>query len=336
MNVEINTEKMKAQVLEQFGKPLLLKEIEKPEPQDHEVLIKIKASGLNPLDLKIKNGQAAHAKAILPMVLGLDMAGIIEKTGKNVHNFKAGDEVFGLVGGVSNLQGALAEYIAVDADLLALKPKNISFREAAAAPLIFVTAWEALVDKINVQPNQTILIHGGAGGVGHVALQIALVKGAKVYTTVQSKHYEHIKRYGAEPIDYTTSPVEEYTQFYTDGIGFDAILDTIGGSVLDDSFKAIKRYSGHVASILGWGTHSLAPLSFLSGTYSGVFTLYPLLSGKNRKHIGQILYKAKELFEEGKLKIMLHHKHYDLEQSNEAYTILEGNNSSGKIVITQN
>ncbi|MBT2620452.1 zinc-dependent alcohol dehydrogenase family protein [Chryseobacterium sp. ISL-6] len=324
---------MKAQVLEQFGKPLVLKEINKPEPKDHEVLVKIKASGLNPLDVKIKNGQAAHAEAALPMILSLDMAGVVEEVGKDVHNFKVGDEVFGLVGGVSDLQGTLAEYIAADADLLALKPKNISFYEAAATPLVFITAWEALVDQMNIQQNQTVLIHGGSGGVGHVAIQIAKAKGAKVYTTVAPYQVESIKKYGAESIDYQSLSVEDYVETYTNGVGFDAILDTVGGNVLESSFKAVKRYSGHVASILGWGSQNLAPLSFRNGTYSGVFSLYPLLSGKSRKHFGKILNEAVELFEQEKLKIILHPIAYTLENANEAYTDLENKKNTGKLVI---
>ena len=334
MNPTIDIIKMKAQVLEEFGKPLVLKEIEKPKPKDHEVLVKIKASGLNPLDIKIKNGEAPHAQVTPPMILGIDMAGIIVEVGKDVHSFKMDDEVFGMVGGVGNQQGTLAEYIAVNPDLLSLKPKNIPFEDAAAISLVFITAWEALVDKINLQPNQTVLIHGGAGGVGHIAVQIAVAKGAKVYTTVQPHHYQQIKSYGAQPIDHTALSVEEYVQQYTNGMGFDAVLDTVGGSVLDNSFKAVKRYTGHVASILGWGIHSLAPLSFLNGSYSGVFTLYPLLSGENKKHHGKIVQEAAKLMEEGKIKVMLHNKTFSLEQVNEAYQVLDNKKSSGKIVIT--
>lgn len=325
---------MKAIVLEEFGKPLVLKEIDKPQPNDNEVLIKIKASGLNPLDIKIKNGQAAHAQVSLPMVLGIDMSGIVEEIGKNVQNFKVGDEVFGMAGGIGNNPGTLAEYVTADEEHLSLKPKNITFQEAAALPLVFITAWEALVDKINAQENQTILIHGGNGGVGHIAVQIAVAKGAKVYTTVRSENLEQMKNYRAEAIDYTAFSVDQYVQKYTNDIGFDAVLDTVGGSVLDDSFKAVKQYSGHVASILGWGTHSLAPLSFRNATYSGVFTLYPLLSGEGKKHHGEILKEAAKLIESGKIKIKLHDTFYSLEQINEAYNLLESGKSTGKIVIT--
>lgn len=325
---------MKAIVLEEFEKPLILKEIEKPQPKDHEVLVKIKASGLNPLDIKIKNGQAAHAQVTAPAILGIDMAGIVEEVGKNVTNFNIGDEVYGMVGGVGNNQGTLAEYIAADADLLSLKPKNISFKEAAATPLIFITAWEGLVSKMNIKKDENVLIHAGNGGVGHVALQIALAKDSKVFTTVKSENIEVIKNYPVEIINSDELSVEKYVQEFTNGSGFDAILDTVG--LLDDSFKAVKQYSGHVASILGWGTYSIAPLSFRNATYSGVFTLYPLLSGENRKRYGEILNEATKLFEEGKLKINIDEKSYSLDQANDAYNDIENRISKGKTVVQIN
>ncbi|KFF18671.1 zinc-dependent alcohol dehydrogenase family protein [Chryseobacterium sp. JM1] len=324
---------MKALITEDFGKPFVMKDIDLPKPKDYQVLIKIKAAGLNPLDLKIKNGHAAHAQVNLPAVLGIDMSGIVVETGKNVHDFKVGDEVFGMVGGIGGHQGTLAEYITANAEHISLKPKNISFQEAAAIPLIFITAWEALVDQINIQPDQIVLIHGGAGGVGHIAIQIAVAKGAKVYTTVKPDRSGQIRKYGAEPIDYTTLSVDQYLQQYTNGSGFDAVVDTVGGSVLDDSFLAVKQYMGHVASILGWSTHSLAPLSFRNAKYSGVFTLYPLLSGERKKHHGDILKKAALLLETGKVKVQLHPQSYSLEQADEAYSLLESGKASGKIVI---
>lgn len=328
-----HNETMKALITEEFGKPFVMKDIELPKPKDHQVLIKIKAAGLNPLDLKIKNGQAAHAQVNLPAILGIDMSGIVVETGKNVNDFKVGDEVFGMVGGIGNHQGTLAEYITADAEHISLKPKSISFQEAAAIPLIFITAWEALVDQINIQPDQTVLIHGGAGGVGHMAVQIAVAKGGKVYTTVQSGSSEQIRNYGAEPIDYNVLSVDQYLQQYTNGSGFDAVVDTVGGSVLDDSFRVVKQYTGHVVSILGWGTHSLAPLSFRNAKYSGVFTLYPLLSGERKKHHGDILKEAALLLETGKVKVQLHSQSYSLEQTDDAFSLLESGKASGKIVI---
>jgi len=172
---------MKALILENYGSPYILKEISRPVPGKGEVLVQIIASGVNPLDLKIKSGQAAHAQTRLPAILGVDMAGIIVETGKEVTDFKIGDEVYGLTGGVAGIQGSLAQYTAVDSRLIAIKPANLSMREAAAIPLSFITAWEGLMDRARVKKDKTVLIQGGTGGVGHMAIQLAMAKGATVF-----------------------------------------------------------------------------------------------------------------------------------------------------------
>jgi NADPH2:quinone reductase len=323
---------MKALILTDFNTPYQLQEIEKPVAGNGEVLVKIMASGINPLDLKIQAGQAAHAKAVLPAILGIDMAGIVEAVGKGVTGFKLGDEVYGMTGGIAGVQGSLAQYAAVDADLLALKPSGLTMKQAAALPLIFITAWEGLVDRAQVSTDKTVLIHGGAGGVGHIAVQIAKALGAKVFATVAPKDFDLIKSYGATPIDYNT-PVEGYVQQHTQGEGFDIILDTVGGAVLDSSFKAAKQYTGHVASILGWGNHALAPLSFRGATYSGVFTLYPLISGKNRKQHGEILRKAAEMVDNKQLRPIVDQENYTLETIGAAYDAITNGKTKGKVVV---
>ena len=156
---------MKALVLESFNTPFALKEIPEPVAGPGQVLVKIHASGVNPLDLKIMAGQAAHAQPKLPAILGIDLAGEVAAVGEGVTRFRSGDGVYGMTGGIAGIPGSLAEYAAVDADLLALKPQSLSMREAAALPLIFITAWEAIVDKANVQQGHSVLVHGGAGGV---------------------------------------------------------------------------------------------------------------------------------------------------------------------------
>jgi NADPH:quinone reductase-like Zn-dependent oxidoreductase len=324
---------MKALVLENFNTPYQLKEVAKPTSERGEVLVKIAASGINPLDLKIKAGQAAHAKAMLPAILGIDMAGTVESVGEGVTSFKPGDEVYGMTGGIAGVPGSLAEYAAVDADLLAVKPKNISMREAAALPLVFITAWEGLVDRAKVSAGKTVLVHGGAGGVGHIAVQIAKAEGAEVYTTVDPSKNELIKRYGAIPIDYTSLSSDEYVRQYTDGEGFDIVYDTLGGETLDASFKAARQYYGHVVSILGWGTHHLAPLSFRGATYSGVFTLYPLISGKGRAHHGEILREATKLIEDGKIIPLLDDQTFTPATIEEAYRYIDDRKAKGKVVV---
>ena len=324
---------MKALVLTNFNTPYQLKEIEKPWPGQGQVLIKIAVSGVNPLDLKIKAGQAAHAKPVLPAILGIDVAGRVEAVGEGVTRFKPGDEVFGMTGGIAGIPGSLAEYQAVDADLIAIKPHDLTMRQAAALPLIFITAWEGVVDRAKAGPGKTVLIHGGAGGVGHIAVQITKALGAQVFATASAADYELIRSYGATPIDYKSTPVEEYVEQYTNGKGFDIVLDTVGGSVLDASFKAVKQYTGHVVSILGWGSHSLAPLSFKGATYSGVFTLYPLISGEGRKHHGEILKEAAGLAAGKKVIPLLDGGSYSLETVQEAYDAIAEGKTNGKVVI---
>ena len=297
-----------------------------------QVLVKIHASGINPLDTKIRKGEAAHAQQPLPAVLGLDMAGIVEELASGVTSFEIGDEVYGMVGGVGGHQGTLAERIAVDADLLAHKPKNLSMRQAAALPLSVITAWEGLVDRANVREGQKVLIHAGAGGVGHIAIQVARAFGAEVFSTVSPQKSEIVQKFGATPIDYNSLTVEDYVAKFTQGAGFDIIYDTVGGATLDGSFRAVKRYTGHVTSILGWGTHSLAPLSFRAATYSGVFTLLPLLSGQGLGHHGEILRHAAALADMGKLTPLLNQQRFSSADIEAAFeTVTSG--SVGKTVI---
>ena len=298
----------------------------------NQVLVKIVASGANPLDTKIRAGQAPHAKQPLPAVVGLDMSGTVTEIGSAVTTFRVDDEVYGMVGGVGGMQGTLAEFIAVDADLIALKPKNLSMREAAALPLNVITAWEGLVDRANVSANQKVLVHGGAGGVGHTAIQIAGAFGAQVFATVSSAKRHIVEGFGAVPIDYQSVTVDEYVSAFTEQAGFDIVYDTVGGATLDASFSAVRRYTGHVVSCLGWGSHSLAPLSFRGATYSGVFTLLPLISGFGRKHHGEILAHAAALAEAGKLKPILDNQRFTTRDIGVAHARLSSG-GVGRVVI---
>src|SRR5450830_1184712 len=162
----MNTTTMQTVLLNAHATPLQITEVTRPVAGPGQVLVRIRASGLNPLDAKIRAGKAGHAQAQLPAVLGIDMAGVVEAVGAGVTGFNIGDEVYGMTGGVGSVQGSLAQFAAVDADLLAHKPSNIDMRDAAALPLIFITAWEGLVDRAHIHDGQKVLVHGGAGGVG--------------------------------------------------------------------------------------------------------------------------------------------------------------------------
>jgi NADPH:quinone reductase-like Zn-dependent oxidoreductase len=324
---------MKAMILTAHGQPLTLSEIERPTPAAGQVLVRVHASGINPLDTKIVAGKAEHAQMPLDTVPGIDMAGVVEAVGEGVTGFKPGDEVFGMTGGVGGNQGSLAQYQVADAALLAHKPRSASMHEAAALPLIFITAWEGLVDRARIGAGKKVLVHGGAGGVGHIAVQVARAFGAEVWATGAPASRETIEGYGATFIDYTTETVADYVARHTGGEGFDIVYDTVGGATLDNSFRAARLYHGHVVSALGWGTHALAPLSFRAATYSGVFTLLPLLSGKGRAQHGAIMREAARLVDEGKVKVRLDPRRFALAAANEAHAAQLDGSARGKLVV---
>ena len=323
---------MRAYLVETPAGPFTPVEFSRPVPSAGEVLVRIHASGVNPLDTKIRAGKAAHAQQPLPAVLGLDMAGVVEEVGPGASTFRLGDEVYGLVGGVGGRQGTLAEMIVVNADLLAVKPKCLTMREAAALPLITITAWEGLVDRARVQEGQKVLVHAGAGGVGHIAVQLAKAFGAEVFATVSVEKQRVVEAFGVTTIDYRTLSVEQYVARHTAAQGFDVVYDTVGGETIDDSFIAVKHHTGHVVSCLGWSTHSLAPLSFRGATYSGVFTLLPLLTGLGQAHHGAILREAATLVDTDKLRPLLNEQRFSFTDVAAAHAVVESG-SLGKVVV---
>ncbi|QWT21352.1 zinc-dependent alcohol dehydrogenase family protein [Bacillus sp. NP157] len=323
---------MQAAVIESIDGAPVLRELPRPVPGKGQVLVEVHASGVNPLDLKIRAGKAAHAQHPLPAILGIDLAGVVCAVGPGVTDWSNGDEVFGMTGGVGGVQGSLAQYAAVDAALLARKPTGLGMRDAASLPLAFITAWEGLVDRAHVSHGMKVLVHGGAGGVGYMAIQIATAAGAEVFTTVSAADIPLVEARGAIAIDRHAQTPEQYLQAHTGGQGFDLVVDTVGGEVLDASFKAVARF-GHVVSALGWGTHALAPLSFRAGTYSGVFTLLPLLTGIGKEHHGEILREAAGMVDAGQLVARVDPATFGLSSVNEAHERLQSSGNAGKIVV---
>jgi len=222
---------MNAMVLSEYGENAKFKsqEVENPTLKDGEVLIKIAASSINTVDTMIRSmGTDLPFSPATPAILGMDFAGTIEEIGTEVTEFSIGEEVYGCAGGLGDLQGTLADYIAADTKLIARKPKNLTMKEAASLPLVGITAYEGL-KRANVKNGHKVLVHGGTGGVGHVAVQLAKYFEAEVYSTVGSdEQMEIIKSYGAEPINYKTEQVEDYVKRHTNGAGFDVVYDTVG------------------------------------------------------------------------------------------------------------
>jgi NADPH2:quinone reductase len=326
------TTDMRALILDNYdGSPFRDARIDLAPPTAGQVQVKIHASGVNPIDYKIRIGQAPYAMPVLPAVLGTDLAGEIVAVGSDVSDFSVGDHVYGLTGGVRGLQGSLAEYANVDAALLAPKPKNLSMREAAALPLVALTAWEGLVDRANVQPGQKVLVQGGSGGVGHMAVQIAKALGADVYATASTANQSLVAELGATAIDYSTTPAEQYVQDFTDGQGFDIIYDTVGGATLDASLGATRHY-GRIVSCAAFGPHNLAVSSLRSADISGVFVLHPMLSGEGRSHHGDILRRVTALVEAGELRPVVDARRFTLDTAMAAHNAVE-QGANIKVVI---
>lgn len=323
---------MRAQILDSYqeGK-LTLREVPKPSPRPGEVLIRIVASGVNPIDCKVRKGLSPYAMPELPAILGTDMAGVIEEVGADVSGFALGDEVFGLVGGVWGMPGTLADYVAVDVNLVARKPKTLSMRESAALPLVTLTAWEGLVDRAGVQAGQKALILGGSGGVGHVAIQIAKARGAEVFATAAPEKFEMIHALGAVALD-RSLPIEEHMAQHTNGAGFDIVYATIGGPVLADALKAVTYY-GHVVSCAAFGTVDLTAGSLRAATLSGVFVLLPMTRNVGRARHGEILREVASLADRGALKPIVDPRRFTLEQAMEAHKVQETGHPVAKIVI---
>lgn len=327
---------MKSIIIEQFGDSSVFTEINLPIPvvTAGHVLIKVKATSVNPLDFKLRKGVFPDLVPTFPMVLHGDVAGIIEKVGPGVTHFNVGDEVYGCVGGLLNMQGALAEYVLADCNLIALKPRSISFNEAAALPLVALTAWEALVSYTRLQKEQHILIHGGTGGVGHIAIQLAKWLGAKVYATCSSEEKSDIAlQLGADVvINYKTTSMTDYIANHTQG-GFDIVFDTVGGDNLTQCITAAALF-GQVVSISAAGQFDLTP-AFLKGlSIHTVMQPLPLITGLKRQHYQNILIKIAELVDTGIIRPIVDKTLFTIQEVGQAHDHLEQGNAIGKVVLT--
>jgi NADPH2:quinone reductase len=299
-------------------------------------LIRVKATSVNPVDYKIRRGDYAAIAPQFPAILHGDVAGIIEAVAPDVHDFKPGDEVFGCAGGVKGYNGALAEFMLADARLIAKKPASLSMQEAAALPLVSITAWESLFEKIQIKPNQKVLIHAGTGGVGHIAIQLAKWAGAQVYATVSCHEKASIaKSLGAiDTINYKEESVADYVKRLTDGKGFDIVFDTVGAENLKNSFEALALY-GNVVTIQANATLNLGPLHSKSGSLHVVLMLIPLLHNVQRERHGKIMAKIAELADKGIIKPLLDPNQFSFSEVSKAHSLLESGKAVGKIVMTQ-
>lgn len=236
---------MKAIHMTRTGDPdvLVAVDIDDPQPAAHELRVRLHAAGVNPVDTKLRRNGLLFENA-LPAVLGCDGAGVVETVGTGVTAFKPGDEVWFCHGGLGREQGNYARFNIVDENIARRKPASLSFEQAGAAPLVLITAWEALFDRAALADGQTVLIHGGAGGVGHVAIQLARHAGARVCTTVGSpEHAAFARSLGAHHvINYRERPFVDAVLDWTEGRGVDVALDIMGGQVFADTLRAMAHY----------------------------------------------------------------------------------------------
>ena len=318
---------MKAAILNQFGpvENFEIADVPMPSPGVGEVLVKVFATSVNPLDYQVRRGDYKD-ELTLPVITGHDVSGEIVEVGPGVENFGVGDQVY-YTPEIFKGQGSYAEYHAAHESIIALKPKNISHLEAATLPLAAGTAWEMLVTRAQLKVNQSILVHGGAGGVGMLTIQIAKAIGAIVFTTARKVHHGILLELGADHvIDYENENYIDVIQQITGGKGVDVVIDTIGGTTLSDSGKILSQL-GQVVTIVdiekpqnlihAWGKNA---------TYHFVFTR------QNRNKLDEIT----KLVETNKLKPVLN-KVFLLSEIGKAHSLLENKvgdrNFYGKIGI---
>jgi NADPH2:quinone reductase len=329
---------MKAILMSVPGGPEVLQLQEVPDPQirgERELQIRLKAAGVNPIDTKLRRRGTFYPEE-MPAILGCDGAGIVEAVGPSVRQFRVGDEVYFCHGGLGKQAGNYAEVVVVDERFVAPKPKSLSFAEAAAAPLVLITAWEALYDRGRLQADQTVLIHGGAGGVGHVAIQLAHLRGSQVATTVSTpEKVEFVRSLGASlPILYRQVDFLRTVLDWTGGEGVDLALDTLGGAMLEQTFPAVRIYGDMVTLLAPAPETDWRVARDRNLRLSLELMLTPML--KNLIHAQQnqaeILRQCARLIDQGQLRIQLSHT-FPLAEAAAAHQLLEQGSALGKIAL---
>jgi NADPH:quinone reductase-like Zn-dependent oxidoreductase len=303
---------MKAIVVHEHGGPEVLKyeDAPRPQPKEDEILIRVMAAGINPVDAYIRAGRYGGGQ--LPYIPGKDVAGVVEKTGAKITKFKAGDAVYAFLS--SKDQGAYAQFAIAQENETALKPKTISYKEAAAVPLAATTAWQALVDTAKLEKGQTVLIHGGSGGVGHFAVQIAKARGARVIATASTANQDLLKQLGVdEPIDYTKTKFEDVVK------NVDVVLNAVRGDTLDRSYGVVKK-GGIIVSITGPPDPSKLAEYGIRGT------------GVRTHPDAKVLEELAKLIDAGKIRPVVSQV-FALSEASKAQEQIETRHTRGKIVL---
>ncbi|MEK7323119.1 MAG: zinc-dependent alcohol dehydrogenase family protein [Pseudomonadota bacterium] len=330
---------MKAMVMTAPGAPKVLQLLEVPTPTfsgGRQLLVRLHAAGVNPVDTKLRS-RGTYFPERMPAILGCDGAGVVEATGPEAQDFQAGDAVYFCNGGIGGHPGTYAEYAVIDERFAAPKPRSLSFAEAAAVPLALITAWEALHERAHLQQGQCVLIHAGCGGVGHLAIQLAKLHDARVFTTVSDPAKAQLAReLGAElAVSYHKTDFVAAVNEWSGGHGADLALDTVGGVTFVRTVRAVRHY-GDLVTLLQPGAEvdwKEARLRNLRISFELMLT--PMLHGliDVQQQQADILRRAATLFDAGKLRIHISHV-LPLAKAAEAHRLIEAGGMTGKIALT--
>jgi NADPH2:quinone reductase len=324
---------MRAIVIREHGGPEVLQSADLPEPElrDTDILVKVHASSVNPVDTKVRS-RSGSGRAF-PIVLGYDVSGVVERCGSRATHFEPGDEVFAAPNLFRN--GANAEYVAIDARSAARKPKSLDHAQAAALPLVCQTAWEALHLRARIQPGQLVLIHAGAGGVGHIAVQLARLHGCRVLTTAGRDESIAFCRdvLGVEEvIDYRKTKFVEHVKAVTGGKGAPVVFDTVGGEVFQQSLDA-AAFNGQVVTILGSNSIDRGQtLLYRNVTIHYEFMGVPTWQELEPERPGQILAGIANLVDAGLLRPHVSHR-FPLERVADGHRQVETGRTIGKVAV---
>lgn len=311
---------MRAVVMTEFGDPdiLSVEDVDRPEPGPGEILVRVVASGTNPVEAKIRQGVAMPGLE-LPAVLGGDVSGVVEAVGPGVREFSVGDEVF-YTPELTTRSGSYAELNVVAAAIVAPKPRGLSHVEAAAIPLAGGTAWEAIVRRLAVRPGETVLVHAGAGGVGTFAVQFAIAAGARVLATAGPDNQDLVRELGAEPIDYHRDDPVDVAFERTGGAGADAVLDLVGGENLVKSCAATRAF-GRIATVL-------PPKGELTPLYQRNQQLHGIMLTRERRRLEELT----PVFERGQARPVVQEV-LPLDQVRKVHERLDSGHGRGKTIL---
>lgn len=330
---------MRAMIIEEFGPSSVFKEAEIPTPTiaDHEVLIQVHASSVNPVDWKIRSGFVPAFCPTFPAVLHPDCAGVVAQVGSNAktRGLKEGDEVFAFAGGLVGKQGALAEFMPADARMVAQKPKTLSLESAATLPLVAVTSWTALIDRTPIEPGSSILIQGGTGGVGFLALQLAREKfGEHVYVTCGSPEKCALaESLGAKKaLNYNNVTGEDLYNMAPNGAGFDVVFNTVGAPAINTCVTA-ARYAGTIIDING-AFPTDGPFQFKALGFLSVFGGYGMTHGFGQSRVGEILEELTSLVDADAIKPLVDQQRFTFAEVSEAHDHLENGKPTGKVALS--